>query len=102
MASEIPDVTALVAVLRRHFEQDATRDEVRVVVHDACMVMHAGGVAPQTMLVTLKDAVQSAALEARTPVSRDALRALTSDLTPWMIDVCFAPPPIKRPSQRGL
>lgn len=103
MASENRDVTALVAVLRRHFEQDATRDEVRMIVHETCMVMHAGGVAPQTMLVALKGAVQAAALEAHAPVSRDALRALTSDLTPWMIDACFAPPgSIKRPSQRGF
>ncbi|MFI5239505.1 MAG: hypothetical protein ACHQQP_06810, partial [Gemmatimonadales bacterium] len=55
------------------------------------MAMYASGVAPQTMLVTLKLAVQSAALEARTVVARDALRSVTSDLTPWMIDVCFSP-----------
>lgn len=92
MTSDSPDVSALVATLRRHFEHDATRDEVRSAVQDACMDMHAGGVAPQTMLVTLKTAVQSAALESRTIVSRDALRAVMSDLTPWMIDVCFSPP----------
>ncbi len=91
MISEGPDVGALVTTLRRHFEHDATRDEVRSAVRDACMAMYASGVAPQTMLVTLKLAVQSAALEARTVVARDALRSVTSDLTPWMIDVCFSP-----------
>jgi len=92
MTSDILEVTSLVSTLRRHFEHDATRDEVRASVKEACMAMHASGVPPQTMLVALKGAVQSAALEARTIVSRDALRAVTSDLTPWMIEVCFSPP----------
>jgi hypothetical protein len=43
------------------------------------------------MLVALKSAVQTAALEARTIVSRDTLRSITSELTPWMIGVCFGP-----------
>ncbi len=103
MTSDSPDITYLVSVLRRHFEHDATRDEVRTAVHAACMAMHAEGVPPQTMLVALKSAVQTAALEARTIVNRDALRAVLSDLTPWMIDVCFSPPgPWQRPSGRGL
>lgn len=92
MDSDIPDVVTLIATLRRHFENDATRDEVRSAVQEACLFMHAAGVPPQTMLVALKAAVQSAALEARTIVSRDALRGMTADLTPWMIDVCFSPP----------
>lgn len=91
MTSDSPEVIALVATLRRHLEHDATRDEVRSAVKEACMTMHADGVPPQTMLVTLKSAVQSAALEARAVVNRDTLRAVTSDLTPWMIDVCFRP-----------
>ncbi|HXF24905.1 MAG TPA: hypothetical protein VN602_10320 [Gemmatimonadaceae bacterium] len=91
MASESPEVIALVATLRRHLEHDATRDEVSFAVKEACIAMQASGMPPQTMLVTLKAAVQTAALEARTPVSRDAIRAVTSDLTPWMIDVCFRP-----------
>lgn len=91
MTSDSPDVGTLVSTLRRHFEHDATRDEVRVAVKEACATMNASGVAPQTMLVALKMAVQSAALEARTVVGRDALRSVTSDLTPWMIDVCFNP-----------
>lgn len=91
MTSDSPEVIALVATLRRHMEHDATRDEVRAAVKDACMAMYADGVAPQTMLVALKSAVQLAALEARTVVSRDTIRAVTSDLTPWMIDVCFRP-----------
>jgi hypothetical protein len=103
MVSESPSVTALVSVIRRYFEHDATRDEVRVAVHEVCLVMHSGGIAPQTMLVTLKAAVQTAALEARAPVSRDSLRAVTSDLTPWMIDVCFSPESsIRRSNGRGL
>jgi len=89
MTSNSREVIALVATLRRHLEHDATRDEVRAAVKDACMSMYAEGVPPQTMLVALKSAVQSAALEARTDVSRDTIRAVTSDLTPWMIDVCF-------------
>ena len=104
MTSDSPDMTALVSILRRHFEHDAMRDEVRAAVHEACMAMKAQGVAaPQTMLVALKSAVQAAALEARTIVNRDALRAVTSDLTPWMIDVCFSPPgPWQRSSGKGL
>jgi hypothetical protein len=97
MASESPEVIALVATLRRHLEHDATRDEVCFAVKEACMAMHATGMPPQTMLVTLKAAVQTAAFEARTPVSRDAIRAVTSDLTPWMIDVCFRPRDRARP-----
>jgi len=89
MASDCPEVIALVSTLRRHLEHDATRDEVRSSVREACLAMRANGVPPQTMLVTLKAAVQTAAFEAHTPVSRDAIRAVTSDLTPWMIDVCF-------------
>ena len=54
------------------------------------MAMHASGVAPQTMLVSLKMAVQAAALDARTIVGRDTIRNVTADMTPWMIDVCFA------------
>lgn len=91
MTGDSPDVGNLVSTIRRHFEHDATRDEVRSAVKEACMAMYASGVAPQTMLVTLKMAVQAAALEARTVVGRDALRSVTSDLTPWMIDVCFSP-----------
>jgi MoxR-like ATPase len=91
MTAENPDVTPLVQTLRRHFERDATRDEVRSAVKDACVAMYAAGVAPQTMLVALKAAVHAAALEARTIVHRDDLRSVTSDLTPWMIDVCFSP-----------
>jgi len=103
MTSDSRELSTLVHTLRRHFEHDATRDEVRSAVHEACLVMHASGVAPQTMLVRLKTAVQSAALEARTVVSRDALRAVTSDLTPWMIDVCFSSPSgWQRQGDRGL
>lgn len=91
MTSDSLEVINLVSTLRRHFEHDATRDEVRTAVKDTCMAMHAAGVPPQTMLVALKMAVQSAALDARTIVGRDALRSVTSDLTPWMIDVCFSP-----------
>ena len=91
MISDSVEVDALVVMLRRHFEHDATRDDVRLAVRDACKAMHARGVAPQTMLVTLKMAVQSAALDARTIVPQDSLRSVTSDLTPWMIDVCFGP-----------
>ena len=91
MTSDSPDIGTLVSIIRRHFEHDATRDEVRSAVKAACIAMSASGVAPQTMLVTLKMAVQTAALEARTVVGRDALRSVTSDLTPWMIDVCFSP-----------
>lgn len=91
MIGENTDVRALVVMLRRHFEHDATREEVRLAVRDACMAMHAAGVPPQTMLVTLKNAVQTAALDAHVTVSRDTIRAITSDLTPWMIDVCFRP-----------
>ena len=91
MTSDIPEVIALVATLRHHLEHDGTRDDVRDAVKKACLIMHANGVPPQTMLVTLKLAVQTAALEAHAPVSRDAIRAVTSDLTPWMIDVCFRP-----------
>jgi len=91
MTSDSQEVIALVATIRRHLEYDATRDEVRSAVREACMAMYANGVPPQTMLVTLKGAVQLAALEAHTVVSRDTIRALTSDLTPWMIDVCFRP-----------
>jgi MoxR-like ATPase len=92
MTSEIPVGAALVSTLRRFFEHDATRNEVRVSVQEACMEMHAAGAAPQTMLVTLKRALQMAALEARIVVSRDDLRAANSDLTPWMIEVCFNRP----------
>jgi hypothetical protein len=92
MIRESQEITFLVETLRRHFEHDATREEVRVAVTDACIAMHAGGVAPQTMLVSLKMAVQSAALDARTIVGRDTIRSVTSDLTPWMIDVCFSRP----------
>jgi hypothetical protein len=92
MVSDTPSVDALVAVLRRHFEHGATREEVRTAVREACLAMHARGVPPQTMLVALKTAVDSAALDARTIVGRDALRTITSELTPWMIDVCFSPP----------
>jgi hypothetical protein len=91
MVTDSPDVTTLVFTLCRHFEHDATRDDVRCAVQNACIAMHAGGVPPQTMLVTLKTAVKSASLDARTIVSRDMLRALTSELTPWMIEVCFGP-----------
>jgi hypothetical protein len=91
MASDTPDVTPLVFTLCRHFEHDATRDEVRDAVQNACINMYAGGTPPQTMLVALKSAVQTAALEARTIVSRDTLRSITSELTPWMIGVCFGP-----------
>lgn len=91
MIGDSVEVGALVAMLRRHFEHDATRDDVRLAVRDACMAMHASGVAPQTMLVALKMAVQSAALDACTIVPPDTLRSVTSDLTPWMIDVCFGP-----------
>jgi hypothetical protein len=90
MTSDRAEFGILVSTLRRHFEHDATRDEVRAAVKQACVIMRADGVAPQTMLVTLKTAVQSAALEARTAVGRDTLRTVTSDLTPWMIDVCFS------------
>ena len=93
MASDQPDVSSLVTVLRRHFEQDATRDEVRISVRDACQAMHDSGVPPQTMLVSLKSAVQAAAQDAHRPVARDALRNLISELTPWMIEVCFDPQP---------
>ncbi|MEO7218837.1 MAG: hypothetical protein ABI026_11640 [Gemmatimonadaceae bacterium] len=79
----------LAETLRHHFEHDATRDEVHTAVRDVCMAMHASGVAPQTMLVSLKMAVQAAALDARTIVGPDTIRAVTADLTPWMIDVCF-------------
>lgn len=92
MASDSPDVTTLIATLRRHFEHDATRDEARSSVQDVCMAMHAAGIPPQTMLVELKAALQKAAMEARTVVSRDALRGTNSDLTPWMIEVCFNRP----------
>ncbi len=91
MTSDSPEVIALVATLRRYLEHDATRDEVRFAVKEACMAMYSTGVPPQTMLVTLKSAVQTAAFDAHTPVSRDAIKAVTSDLTPWMIDVCFRP-----------
>jgi hypothetical protein len=91
MTSDSPEMIALVATLRRHLEHDATRDEVRSAVKEACVAMHSNCVPPQTMLVTLKAAVQTAAFEAHSPVSRDAIRAVTSDLTPWMIDVCFRP-----------
>jgi hypothetical protein len=91
MASDTPDLNSLVSATRRHFEQTATRAEVRMAVQDACHLMHSAGVPPQTMLVALKTAVQLAALDARTIVSRDALQSVTSDLTPWMIDVCFSP-----------
>jgi hypothetical protein len=91
MTSDNPEMIALVATLRRHLEHDASRDEVRSTVRSACLAMHASGLPPQTMLVTLKAAVHTAALEAHTPVSRDIVRAVTSDLTPWMIDVCFRP-----------
>jgi hypothetical protein len=90
MIRESQEISILVETLRRHFEHDATRDEVRSAVKEACLTMHAGGVAPQTMLVSLKMAVQSAALDARTIVGRDTIRSVTSDLTPWMIDVCFS------------
>ncbi|HWG33575.1 MAG TPA: hypothetical protein VN650_05365 [Gemmatimonadaceae bacterium] len=99
MASESPEVIALIATLRRHLEHDATRDEVSSAVKEACMAMLATGMPPQTMLVTLKAAVQTAAFEARTPVSRDAIRTVTSDLTPWMIDVCFRPQDRTRPQR---
>ena len=92
MTSDIPGVAALVSTVRRFFEHDATRDEVRVSVQDVCMDMYAAGVAPQTMLVALKLAVRTAALEARSVVSREDLRAANSDLTPWMIEVCFNRP----------
>lgn len=91
MLRESREFTILVETLRRHFEHDATRDDVRSAVRGACMTMHASGVAPQTMLVALKMAVQSAALDARTIVGREALRSVTADMTPWMIDVCFSP-----------
>ena len=91
MIGDNPDVGALVVMLRRHFEHDATRDDVRAAVRDACMEMHAAGTPPQTMLVALKMAVQAAALDAHTIVARDTIRSVTSDLTPWMIDVCFSP-----------
>jgi MoxR-like ATPase len=91
MTGDNPDVRPLVVMLRRHFEHDATRDDVRLAVRDACLEMHAAGVAPQTMLVTLKAAVQAAVLDARAAVARDTIRSVTSDLTPWMIDVCFGP-----------
>ncbi len=91
MERDQADVASLILVLRRHFEQDATRDDVRASVRESCNRMHDRGVPPQTMLVALKAAVQNAALDARTPVSREAFRGLISELTPWMIDVCFAP-----------
>ena len=91
MTGDGPEVSALVFTLRRHFEHDATRDEVRSSVQEACAAMHADGVPPQTMLVALKAAVHSAALEARTVVGRDVFRTVTADLTPWMIEVCFRP-----------
>ncbi|MEO7102309.1 MAG: hypothetical protein ABI311_03150 [Gemmatimonadaceae bacterium] len=91
MIGDDQDVRGLILTLRRHFEHDATREEVRLAVRDACMAMHASGAPPQTMLVTLKMAVQTAALDARTIVARDTIRSVTSDLTPWMIDVCFRP-----------
>ena len=96
MTTDPPEITALVTVLRRHFEQDATRDEVRASVREVCAAMHEAGVPPQTMLVSLKSAVQSAAQEAHRPVARDALRNLVSELTPWMIEVCFDPKPRER------
>jgi hypothetical protein len=91
MTSDGPEVSALVSTLRRHFEHDATRDEVRLSVQEACAAMHADGVPPQTMLVALKTAVHMASLDARTVVGRDAFRTVTADLTPWMIEVCFRP-----------
>ncbi len=91
MASDGSDVKALVFTLRRHFEHDATRDEVRSCVQQVCIAMHADGVPPQTMLVALKGAVQSAALDSRTAVGRDVFRKVTAELTPWMIEVCFRP-----------
>lgn len=90
MIRESRQFTVLVETLRRHFEHGATRDDVRSAVREACMAMHASGVAPQTMLVSLKMAVQAAALDARTIVGRDTIRNVTADMTPWMIDVCFA------------
>jgi hypothetical protein len=91
MTSDSTEMIALVATLRRHLEHDATREEVRAAVTEACVAMQSDGVPPQTMLVALKAAVQAAALEAHSVVSRDAIRSVTSDLTPWMIDVCFRP-----------
>jgi hypothetical protein len=96
MPSGETQLNALVFTSRRHFEHDATRDEVRFAVQDACAAMHADGVPPQTILVTLKAAVQTAALDARTVVARDAYRNLTAELTPWMIEVCFSPSIIRR------
>ncbi len=99
MTSDSPDVIALVARLRSHLELGASREEVRDAVKQACKTMHADGVPPQTMLVTLKTAVQAAAMEARVDVSREMVRAVTSDLTPWMIDVCFRQPSaVRRPT----
>lgn len=100
MSSKHPGVDSLVGVLRRHFERDATRNEVRASVRDVCSEMHEAGVPPQTMLVALKAAVQTAAQEARAPVARDELRLLMSDLTPWMIEVCFDPQPSGPPRSR--
>ena len=91
MRPDSQDVRTLVATLRRHFEQGATRADVRAAVHDACLSMHGAGVPPQTMLVVLKAAVQSAASDSSVIVSRELLRSTNSDLTPWMIDVCFSP-----------
>ena len=93
MIGDSQEVRTLVATLRRHFEQEATRAEVRAAVHDACLSMHGADVPPQTMLITLKAAVQSAASDSSVAVSRELLRATNSDLTPWMIDVCFRPAP---------
>lgn len=89
MLRESREFTILVETLRRHFEHSASRDDATRAVRDACMAMHASGVEPQTMLVSLKMAVQSAALDAHTIVDRDVLRSLTADLTPLMIEVCF-------------
>lgn len=97
MPSDETQVNALIFTLRRHFEHDATRDEVRFSVQDACSAMHADGVPPQTILVALKAAVHSAALDARTIVGRDVFRNVTAELTPWMIEVCFRAPIGGRP-----
>lgn len=95
MTTDLPDVSPLIAVLRRHFDHDATRDEVRASVREVCTAMHDAGIPPQTMLVALKSSVQAAAQDAHRPVARDELRDLISELTPWMIEVCFDPRPLR-------
>ncbi len=80
---------ALVDELTLYLEGKTTLDDVRRATRTISSALYTGRLPPRTALVAIDGSLRTAAMRAGIVIDSPEFRAVSSFLSPWLIETCF-------------